>query len=96
MKLANRFHGPPILSIHCQVESKTIYELVSDELEGELSDETRNALGDHLLRCRACVEVYSRLKNIIRVSRAYAGDFASAASAQSLLKRPKNRRAILL
>jgi hypothetical protein len=63
---------PAAEALCCQIEgTKTIYDLVIDEEEGDVSDLTRIALNDHLLRCRTCLTVYSRLKNITRIVRMY-------------------------
>ncbi|HEX5732668.1 MAG TPA: hypothetical protein VF131_07530 [Blastocatellia bacterium] len=83
------------LSLYCDVEGKTIYELVIDELEGEVTGHTRDALNDHLIRCRTCRDVYSRLKRIIRVVRAFPEDLATVRPADALLVRKDKKIAVV-
>jgi uncharacterized C2H2 Zn-finger protein len=91
MTKTNLMHEQTDLSFCCEVEGKTIYELVVDELEGEVTGQIRDALNDHLLRCPTCCDVYSRLKNIIRVVRAHPDSLATVRPSGILLNRGRRR-----
>ena len=84
------------LPLYCQVEGKTIYQLVIDELEGKVAGKTRHALNDHLLRCATCCGIYSRLKNIIRVVRTYPDSLTAVRLPDPPLHKRKTRKATIL
>jgi predicted anti-sigma-YlaC factor YlaD len=88
----NLFEEEAEVSLYCEIDGKTIYEIVIDELDGEIAKQTRNTLHTHLLRCSACFDVYSRLKNIARVVRAYPENLIVAQASNVLLNKPEIKK----
>jgi hypothetical protein len=88
--------GPAAALLCCQIEgTKTIYDLVIDEQEGDVSGQARVALNDHLLRCRTCLSVYSRLKNITRLVRMYPENSAIRCPSGVSLRMGKSRGSVV-
>lgn len=65
------------------MECKTIEELLSPYLEGELAQEERQAIQDHLRSCRNCAELFS----FMRETRMSLTTFPEIEISEDLIKR---------